>query len=90
MTDPLADYLDSVAGAAIPARLHAIESDVLAAIEYAAHEDAGRRRVGMLSIGAALALGLVGGGLVGGAAQPAVASPLGIDALAPSTLLLGR
>lgn len=95
MRDPLAAYLDSIATTPVPARLQSIEGDVLAAIDAAAREDADRRRLGRFSIGAALALGLaggglIGGGLVGGAVRPAVASPMSIDSLAPSTLLLGR
>lgn len=90
MDDPVENGLARLARIAVPPALDQLEANVFAAIDDDARHRASSRTIGLWSVGAALALGLIGGtGLGGGMAQ--AAGPIGIDdALAPSTLLLGR
>ncbi|GAA3708983.1 hypothetical protein GCM10022268_17870 [Sphingomonas cynarae] len=90
MDDPVEDGLARLAIMAVPPALDRLEANVFAAIDDDARHRASSRTIGLWSVGAALALGLIGGtGLGGGMAR--AAGPIGIDdALAPSTLLLGQ
>ncbi len=90
MDDSVENGLARLARIAVPSALDHLEANVFTAIDDDARHRASSRTIGLWSVGAALALGLIGGtGLDGGMAQ--AAGPIGIDdALAPSTLLLGR
>jgi len=104
MHDPVDDGLARLAGMTPPSSLDHLEASVFAAIDEDARHRRASRRIGVWSVGAALVLGLVGGtsldrgtgpggviGLAGGGAQAGAIGPIGVDnALAPSTLLLGR
>lgn len=84
---PMLSALDAMP---LPAALATLEADVVAAIDRRSRDAAAARRTGLMSIGGALLLGLVGGSLAAGAAAPARSQGIVGDGLAPSTLLLGR
>jgi hypothetical protein len=95
MDDPVDDGLARLARMTAPPALDRIEATVFAAIDDEVRHRAASRKIGLWSVGAALALGLVGGSGLGGigpgGGMAQAAGPIGVDdALAPSTLLLGR
>lgn len=96
MQDPVDNGLNLLAAMPVPPTLDGLEANVFAAIDENARNRMAGRAIGAWSVGAALALGLVGGTSLGGAGfdgatSARAASPIGVDgALAPSTLLLGR
>ncbi len=90
------DCLSRLARSPVPPTLDTLEAGVFATIADTMRGDANGRAVGIWSVTAALAVGLVGGATLASGLAPAQASAqaariIGVDTpLAPSTLLLGR